>query len=737
MKLIVEDHKYSPDSVQGILKDIINEPKTQDGKVSVGYVGYCYNKTIDDCIFFLPKVIVDEQGRVFGKDCKPEDIIDMDKAYEQKLLEDDEHRFLYNFSVWIYRAICEYSRLNSKSDIVCKSFYSLLDQSTKQTEGTLLDIILSLVKFNNENQDFFLFTIKNIHSGYNKINWNKTISRQQPLLQNGTPIYLNPVNKKKQINFDEELLIIFFSILQYINEKYGFSCSINYNYKLISGAAFENYLNGFGKRRLRQIKYKYFSDKALQLWKLCHDFFEMTDTIHSSTQDNDYLLVKSFHIVFESMIDELLGDKEVAKPLKENKDGKIIDHIYKYESVINPDPIYYIGDSKYYKLGHDVGDYSEYKQYTYAKNVIQYNLDLYLKGKKEHLKYRDEITEGYNVTPNFFISARIDKPYDYTDSRLEPRDEFDKSSCQFKNRLFDRDTLWLAHYDINFLYVLALYAGSNEYAKKVFREDTREKFREHTMKRIGKNYQFHVLKVKQGYSFQDIIDKNFRKLSGKIFCPYRDSSLILLALDKHEAFAQENEEILQVIDKHFHHEEFALGADPHSAISSAHVEYRIGNYIRNASDSGVGNMDIPTIDREDCKNETFLIGCIKNEEHLKWMCGYGKKPIRYNIRYGLDRDGAVTMDTEGVSKASYLVLYDFINEKDFAIYRITSHKIVTKESMEQIHYPTPKSDYILYELGEQVSIDKIDVAKILLHHRLDRKNEYIDGAPLFLEGWKL
>jgi hypothetical protein len=208
-------------------------------------------------------------------------------------------------------------------------------------------------------------------------------------------------------------------------------------------------------------------------------------------------------------------------------------------------------------------------------------------------------------------------------------------------------------------------------------------------------------------------------------------------LDKDSALAQENEEILKLIDKHFYHEEFALGGDPHIAISSTHVEYRIGNYIRNASDSGVGNMDIPTIDWEDCKNETFLIGCIKNEEHLKWMCGYGKKPVRYNIRYGQDRDGAVTMDTEGVSKASYLVLYDFINEKDFAIYRITNHKIVTKEAMEQMHYPKPQSDYILYELGEQVSIDRIDVAKILLHHRLDRKNEYIDGAPLFLEGWKL
>jgi len=127
MKLIVEDCKYKADSVQPILKDIINEPKSQDGFVSVNYVGYCYNKNINDCIFILPKVIIDEKGKVFGKHI-PEYIIDIEKAYEKKILTQEEHRFLYNLSVWIYRAICEYNRLNYQSEIVCRSCFSLLDQ---------------------------------------------------------------------------------------------------------------------------------------------------------------------------------------------------------------------------------------------------------------------------------------------------------------------------------------------------------------------------------------------------------------------------------------------------------------------------------------------------------------------------------------------------------------------------------------------------------------------------------
>ena len=363
-------------------------------------------------------------------------------------------------------------------------------------------------------------------------------------------------------------------------------------------------------------------------------------------------------------------------------------------------------------------------------------MDLYL-NRKEHLKYRDEITEGYNVTPNFFISAKIERPFDYSNSRLEQRESYNKSSRQFENRLFDRDTLWLAHYDINFLFVLALYAGSNEYAKKIFREDTRDKFRKHTMKRIGDNYQFYVLKVKQGNNFQEIIDRYFRKLSGKIFCPYRDSSLILLALDKNEAFAQENKEILDLIDEHFYRNEYTLGNNPHLAIPKHHVFYNIENDVYMAADNGNQNHELTSIDLEDCKDAIFLIGCFKNEEHLKWIHDNKGKPIRYNIRYGHDRDGAVTTRMKGVNKVNFLVLYNFENEKDFAIYRVTKHEVVSQEAMKALEYPTPQSDYILYKLGEQVVIEGIDAAKILFHQRMDRKNKYIDGAPLFMEGWKI
>ena len=341
MKILIEGYQYRETDIAPILKGF--EPFSKDGKISVNYVGYFYSKEISDCIFFLPKVVMNENGYILNNEnLYPETILDLDQALDDKKLSLSDYRFIYNFSVWIFRAVKEFYRLNKDSEILLRKSFSLLDRSQNEKDATLLDIILSLIKFNNDNQDFFMFTIKNIHSGYNKINWNKTISKSNAIMQSKIPIYLNPVNKKKQINFDEELLIIFFSILSHLSDKYGFSTPINYNYELIKASAFENYLAGYGKIRLRQIKYKYFSDKALMLWELCYAFFEASDKIKSSEQDCDYLLAKNFNIVFEAIIDELIGDNkdELPKELHDQPDGKIVDHIFRYKSLTNDNDIH-------------------------------------------------------------------------------------------------------------------------------------------------------------------------------------------------------------------------------------------------------------------------------------------------------------------------------------------------------------------------------------------------------------
>lgn len=354
MKLLIEDYTYHVEDVTLDGVRIFPFEAADNGLLSFSQVGYFFNQDLPkpDCVFMLPKVILDEQGRVFGR-YTPESLIDLDLSVKNKVIRPEERDFLYGFSVWIFRAIAEFRRLNKESSITRQEAISAIDKTHRTIEGTWLELMLAILQCCKDNRDFFMFVMKNIHSGDNKINWRKTISTQQAWITNKKkPIYLDLVNRKKHINFDEELLVIFFSIVRYICDTYGFKAAIDCNYNLITGAKFTHYLNGYGCTCLRQIKYKYFTDKALDIWNLCFDFFDRAAQIQSSRERKEYLFATSFHNVFEAMVDELIGDKNLPAGLKEQKDGKIIDHIYPYTALVNPvNDIYYIADSKYYRTG--------------------------------------------------------------------------------------------------------------------------------------------------------------------------------------------------------------------------------------------------------------------------------------------------------------------------------------------------------------------------------------------------
>lgn len=550
MKILIEDFPYPANKVNGLLGG--DQPFVTDGISRISNVGYYYNPSIKDCVFVLPKVILDynedsHAETVFGK-FHPYEIIDVDKAFRNEKINQAQRNFIYNFSTWIYRAIAEFVRINEdlpedqRSRIVYRKYFSNVSLNGQNTDGTLIDIILSLIRFANENRDWFMFIIKNIHSGYNKINWNKTIAKQTAFIQENVPYYMGLVNKKKQINFDEELLIIFYSILNYVREEYGFPINLTFNYELIKGPKFEGYLAGLGKARLLQIKYKYYSDKALQVWNLCYCFFAMAEQMAAKPDASEYLLVSDFDIVFETMVDELISDKNIPAALRDQRDGKIVDHIYPFLSLIAPSDIYHIGDSKYYKIGASVHGNSEYKQYTYARNVIHFNLDLWLRYgedaiNKGALPYLDTLTDGYNVTPNFFISAEIDPTYNYSEPGLHLHKAKDGKnyavSKHFENRLFDRDTLWLSHYDINFLFVLALFVSPHQSVREEFKQRTRIKFRNQIIGLLNGKYEFYRVNIDPS-KLEDFVTLHFRELIGKIY-HFKDLSqddILIMALEK-------------------------------------------------------------------------------------------------------------------------------------------------------------------------------------------------------------
>ena len=607
MLLFIEGYPYRLNdivkgnlTVKDVLEDVVSFPKKKN-KYSFGYVGYCYSKAAKDVVFFLPKVVLtgeinEENGddTIFG--ASPQEIIDFESdAVMAKFTEEgckEYKEFLSTLSIWIYRTISVYKQSHNDNILESKEYQSE-SRGKKQKHNTLLDVIIALRDFNRNNQDYFTFVAKNVHSGYNKINWNKTITSSQAIIQSGSPVYIEPVNRKKMVNFDEELLIIYFSILNYIREIHGFSFEINIQYPLISCDKLKkSYIDkNLGCRKLRQIKYKYFSDKALRIWDLCYAFFDREYKIAMNRQSEDYLLAKDFEHIFEVMIDTLISgnDKQILpKELTEQRDGKLVDHMFVGQGLIEQSDLtseltYYIGDSKYYKRSKNdrtlLGDKSIYKQYTYARNVIQWNMNLFLDGygNGEHPQLRDTLTEGYNPIPNFFISARIpnkrnsgSKFLSFDDKELRTQAEGVQLNRQFENRLFDRDTLLLCHYDVNFLYIISLYGRNNKNAQAAWREYVRKEFRNKIQTTLNKLYTFRILQPRDGMDCYQFLKDNFNQLNGKLYRSRSNKNYLILALMKDneeskklwkklkirdEVITEEiklNRSVIQNVQSHFH-----------------------------------------------------------------------------------------------------------------------------------------------------------------------------------------
>ena len=757
MQIIIEDYQYPAEKVDKVLWE--GAFQSVEGKVSIGYVGYYWNEKLQESVFMLPKVLLNEKDRIFAPETNPsggyapEDIIDIDKETITK----NEREFIYGFAVWIYRALVVYKQSHPKSSIVLHRFVAQAGRGRKRLSNTILDVILSLVDFLKRNQEFITFIAKLRHSGYNKVNWTKTVAHKRPVLgRMNVPIYAEVVNRKKEIDRDEELLVIFHSIINYIHDKFGFEVKPNLNYDVITGPKFERYLRGYGAARLRQIKYKYYSDKMLELWDLCYVFFNHSHRIALATEHKEYLLAKDFNIVFEAIIDELIGDEddEIVDRLKNQPDGKLVDHMFSAQGLTNNDEpehdVYYIGDSKYYKRGNKIGGESEAKQFTYARNVIQWNMNLFLDGgkpswQKKFPKLRDDVTEGYNIVPNFFISSTVNEKLDYQKGDIKRREETKFESRHFDNRLFDRDTLLVAHYDINFLFIIALYAR-NSYSQKLhWKNEMHEKFRADIQAMLQKKFNFYAMTPLSETDPDSFFREHFQQLLGKVFTPYNDVSekttfysLALIATDNlpdgspsekafKKAMIEENDNVLKCLEDAFEIAPCPLGVDPSTKVKTHEV----------APYTVVPTVSLTRHYISNYLHDYILFGCIKNDGgiHRDWVFKTRNKSKHwavYNVRLG-DRPGAVIRSSGKVRTPKFVVMYEEADDKSFRVFRVHHAQSVKKERMERMGYPHPSGDYFCYFLDEEVSLGAIDVPKIrkMYKHLRDPLHQY---APLYVTG---
>lgn len=755
MKFFLEGSTYKTVTLQRYIGDdvlsVITNGSALAPEQKVDCVGYCLSRDKNEHIFLLPKVFL-KDGKAFGvEDIDTNHPIDYSDAFRKRLKNAGwDEGIVSELPLYLYLAIEKFRR-ESPENYIARNTENRDVVSSKNDFGdrTLLDVILTLRDFYLENQNLFVLIYKQTHSGFNKVNWTKTVRTKIPAVTEDDVIYPMVINRRKEIDYDEELLVLFFNTLRYINSKYCFRFTIDQPYNLIPDAEFRRkFESGVIKKRLEAIRNRYFNEKLVELWQLLHIFADKYHKVKTSKAGSEYLLVRRFNIVFEAMIDAILGDRSLPSKLWKQSDGKIVDHLFRGESILSTSQdIYYIGDSKYYKEERHPENESLFKQYTYAKNIIQQEINWYHK-QESSVIYRDELTEGYNITPNFFICGFIDKKQGYTEDTLKPEGWSFKINYQFPNRLFDRDTLFLRQYNINFLFVLFAYVTKAASVRSSFKEKAKGIFKNQFTDFINDHYDFYILKAVEAEddaALRELIRGHlFWHINGKIISPYPEGDpnhgLLVLGLEKPAAFtdtlidasdaaweehnrrlAQENTDLLLSLEKYFIIKEYRLGTDPY-------VYY--DNCLNGVETSRTLTLlkDVEE-NLSKYKTETILFGCYRSKEHLEWILKTGF----YNVRYTENHAGVVFGHSQRIFTACYLVLYNYEDKALPANMYVLSarHLLVDHEGMVELDYPFGPQAlegelYFLYKIEGPVN-GKLPVTDILAVHP-----EISDGSPLYL-----
>ena len=572
MLVYFEGHRYPKDLVVPYFTDRdFNEPVVpymhDKNGYYLEYIGYIFvtSEKYSGPVFILPKLFLavdvsdpEKRETLLGESgLLPELIFDTDKDDNVLTLSGSE-TFLPELSLWLFRAMVRFREdcKKEKDHENLEKLYQLTPQDNSR-DRDFLSTAIRLIDFLSDHRNLFTQIHKINNSGRAAIDWNKTI-RKYPYIKEGKPYYLDLQIKDKAINIDEELIILYYSVLRYLKDKFHFPIMLgDIPYELLSPSEIQRYLDtGVGKRKMRDIKGKYFRDDLRTLWTLLDAFFTFNYSRDDKCPRKEALAVKEFDAVFEKMVDRLIGDTSKLAALKNQKDGKLIDHIYMDKSLIGKDSnIYYIGDSKYYSDSHDIEGVPLYKQFTYARNAIQYNIDQYYikhKANPNAIRYRDKDTEGYNVTPNFFVRPKIKSDtLDFDTPSFSASGNQPKPNKHFEDRLFDRDTLLLREYEINLIFLIAAYGSYEDH----WATSIRTTIREDMLQFLTDTYTFFKIQPKDipMYSQTGLVGtipfvRYFHSiLAGKAYKEQDDANEIYLAFERTPQGERDSAEVLDEI----------------------------------------------------------------------------------------------------------------------------------------------------------------------------------------------
>jgi hypothetical protein len=533
MYLLFEEHIYPTDWLNRLgLAAFIKEVKP--GQAKCNHVGFHRDYHKDRSVFVLPKVFAID-GKLFGK----YDYHCLCEKAASSVLTSPQYAQVRTLCEKIYFCLRRYQLEVTSSGIVEASRAQTIRSTVGAHHTTAFEAMLTLIAFARSNPHIYVQTKEfENYRGINNIDWKNTFSKSIPFQSRKGLLYLEPYSKRPPQSPDDFLLSVYYSLLRDFRA-YDPTIPIDTSVHLFTEAEFCT-LKPRLPNILRNCRFQYYSDKLRQLYAFLQSFFNASNAALSSGTV-EYLFTDNFQAVFEKMVDVVLSDEDLLRQYKHLRDGKEIDHLFGHNDILKFSKIIFVGDSKYYKDPSAIA-FQKYKQFTYARNIIQEHIYVINRGLETTYtrNFRDPLSEGYNITPNFFVYGTVSAGLGPEKTLLSRDADLREFSYHFANRLFDRDTLHILYFKIDFPLLLNCFIGALRRQAElwnVIRQNARDTILLEAQRYLDGLYGFYLLDLGQ-----DFIRRHFKILHGKLFTsPVLFPRYILALEHRYEA---ENQEIL-------------------------------------------------------------------------------------------------------------------------------------------------------------------------------------------------
>lgn len=138
-------------------------------------------------------------------------------------------------------------------------------------------------------------------------------------------------------------------------------------------------------------------------------------------------------------------------------------------------------------------------------------------------------------------------------------------------------------------------------------------------------------------------------------------------------------------------------------------------------------------------NSTILLGAYREEKNqLEWILGgnTARREKLYNVRHNANLFANRNGGYLGTEKPDFVAIYNYHSFDGVRLFECIGVQEQDEQAMRTLDYPNPNGSYFLYELGEELEAQGLDLKAFFADYK-SKHPEYVKAEPIMTTGQEM